>query len=316
MVYPVFGAIKLHAIVVTRGWGSVRKINGDSPLPAGIFAIALATLVSGLTALQSRSQTPVRETGFVFEGEGTMNRVSALMVEYTGECPGKDEPPDMTAWFISDSTPTGRRRRVRITNVTTGLDPNRLPYTDRGYDQNKSSEKISFRFGNKHGDSRFRVRPGLNQFQYQIREGNDRILEEGTFAANFDLETRSQVRNSQLISSQVCANSSISLNRCADIRTENKWQCPNGSVVRREISPPGPPQTVIRNDSPDTVYFQVNNGDRVLGPGEAMELRGNSPGSVRYSQSSGDRLNRTMFLQPAVLYRFRRSGNSLNLVDR
>jgi hypothetical protein len=282
------------------------------------FAIMSVLVGSALTTGPSRAQVRSGETGLSFEGQATTNQARLQAIEYTGECPGREEPSGLTAWFISGSTPPGPQRRVVITNVTTGLDPNHLPYTDRAYDGRSASESISIEFGTRHSNRVFRVQPGRNTFEYQIREGN-RDIEDGTFIATFDLETRSQVRNSCRETREVCAVSSVSLDRCADIRTQEQWKCPNGSVIHDETFPSGPPRTIIRNETSDWVYFELNNGRQMsLPPGQEFELTGNSPGSIRYgdSEQNPDNLNRTSFLQPAVLYRFYRTGGTLNLRDR
>ncbi|MBP0014676.1 MAG: hypothetical protein J7545_12825 [Roseofilum sp. SBFL] len=187
------------------------------------------------------------------------------------------------------------------------MNPNRRPYTDRAYDKGESSEPILMQLGTEHGNSRFRVQEGLNQFEYEIRQGREN-LEEGTFTAMFNVQRRSEVRNSQLVNEQVCANSSVALSRCADRRTQNQWKCPDGKVIRQEIFPQGPVKTMIRNETSEMINFEIRGRQYSLWPGQSIELTDSNPGFVRYS-------NRSTSLQPGVLYRFKKTGNTLNLLQ-
>jgi len=284
----------------------MKKTNRAFSFLFSMVLVPLTALILNGTATNSRAQTG--ETGLIFEGQSTPNQVPVTVTEYTGECPGTEESGDIKAWFVSNILPPQPRQRVRITNVTTGMNPNRLPYTDRAYDKGNSSEPILMQFGTEHGDSRFRVQRGLNEFEYQIRQGRETV-EEGRFTALFDVQTRSQVRNSQLVTQEVCANTNITLNRCGDRRTQNQWKCPDGQVIRQETFPQGPVKTMIRNETSEMINFEIRGRQYSLWPGQSIELTDSNPGFVRYS-------NRSTSLQPGVLYRFQIFGNTLNLVDR
>lgn len=217
--------------------------------------ISSIAFMFSLLASRALAQSSNVRTGLAFEGINQLNRINLTTFQYTGECPGTTDPV-VEAWFTSATTPPAEDRRVVIRNVTTGTDPDDQPYTDREYDEGTFSESFNIEFGAEHSRRRFRVLRGDNQFQYEIEEDRN-VIESGSFTATFGNTVQSEERNSTLQTRQVCANSSVALNVCADVRTNNQWKCPNGSVVRQTLEPDGPVRTVISNQTFDPISYEL-----------------------------------------------------------
>ncbi|MEX0271465.1 tetratricopeptide repeat protein [Leptolyngbyaceae cyanobacterium UHCC 1019] len=86
------------------------------------------------------------------------------------------------AWFVSPTLPPAPNLRVIIRNVTAGMNPKSLPYTDRTYNKGWISEELTLDFGTQHNGDVFVLADGKNRFTYEIKQG-DRVLESGEFNA-------------------------------------------------------------------------------------------------------------------------------------
>lgn len=270
--------------------------------------IGCIVLVLSLVSSRSLAQSTGVTAGIYFEGSREINKAAFVTSRYTGECPGVTTPV-VEAWFAS-STPPADRRRVVIRNVTPGMDPDDQPYTDREYDSGRVSEKFNVEFGTEHSGRRFRVMSGENQFEYEIKERRE-VIDSGSFSATITNTVRSYNRDSTLQSQKVCANSNVAMSNCADIRTSNQWKCPNGNVVRQELSPEGAIRTVISNQTYDAVSYEFNGRIYRLESGEDQTFTGNSLGSVQFRNSSGT--TSSVSLVPGTRYRFVQSNNQLQL---
>ena len=130
----------------------------------------------GVSAIAAEFQV---ETPTGFE----TNIIPFTTVTYAGQCPGIGFiPAKLKARFKSSTTPTAPSRKVKIINVTEGMDKDPYPYTNRKYDKGEYSEGFDFAIGKKQRTRTFSVIEGENQFKYEIRE-NDRIIEEDSFSA-------------------------------------------------------------------------------------------------------------------------------------
>lgn len=86
------------------------------------------------------------------------------------------------AWFVSPTLPPAPNLRVIIRNVTTSINQNPSPYTERTYDKGWISEELTLGFGIQHNGDVFVLTDGKNDFTYEIKQG-DRVLELGAFNA-------------------------------------------------------------------------------------------------------------------------------------
>lgn len=270
--------------------------------------ISSIVLVLSLASSRSLAQSASSRGGIYFQGSRELNKATFVTSRYTGECPGTATPV-VEAWFTS-TTPSADRRRAVIRNITTGMDPDDLPYTDREYEKGKLSESFNVEFGTEHSGRRFRVMAGENQFEYDIKERGD-VIASGSFMANITNTVRSYNRDSTLQSQKVCANSNVALSNCADVRTSNQWKCPNGDVVRRELTPEGAIRTVISNQTYEAISYEFNGRIYRLESGEDQTFTGNMLGNVEFFNSSGT--SSSVSLVPGTRYRFVQSNNQLQL---
>lgn len=132
--------------------------------------------------------------GFVIDTP-TGPRTDSLVFEqviFTGACPGSSLNP-VRGYFFDPKQPTGPNRRVRIVNVTTGMDADPYPYTDREYRSGGRSEKIDFLPASKHRQRWFSVAEGVNEFEVTYTEGG-RVIQTKNFSFPVTVLTRYEGR--------------------------------------------------------------------------------------------------------------------------
>jgi len=139
------------------------------------------------------TQTALAAPGFIFDS--VPPRTDALIFEefvYTGPCPGVRLNP-VRGYFFNPDVPTAEGRRVRIVNVTPGMETSPYPFTDRAYDNGQRSDKIDFLLGSKHRQRWFSVADGLNTFQVTFTDGG-RVIETQQFTFPVSILTTYETR--------------------------------------------------------------------------------------------------------------------------
>ncbi len=212
-----------------------------------------------------------------------MNVGNILDIEYVGDCPGR-ELSTQTARFISESIRPGDSQRVVIKNVTRGL--GETPYTDREYDKGRLSEGTVVKFGTSHDSKFFTVLPGENLFQYEVRR-RDQPVATGSFTAVINQDRRQVERNARWITDEVCGNSSVSKDSCADMRSRQQLKCPGGTVLktRWDGDYDRGVRTTFRNRTNQTVHFTMDGDQYVVSPGDRVNVRRSRDFRVGYNPS-------------------------------
>jgi hypothetical protein len=231
-------------------------------------AIAHPSLAQNLSASPAVGSPAV---GFEFEGSRNLNVGSLIETEYVGDCPGR-EMSTQVARFISESLAPGENQRVVIKNVTRGL--GEMPYTDREYDKGRLSEGTVVKFGTSHDSKFFTVLPGENLFQYEVRR-RDQSISTGTFTAMINQDRRQVERNARWMTDEVCGNSSVSKDYCADMRSRQQLKCPSGNVLqtRWDGDYDRGVRTTFRNRTNKTVHFTMDGDQYVVQPGDRVNVR-------------------------------------------
>ncbi len=138
--------------------------------------------------------------GFLFESRraGGLDQTVALVgIRFTGECPG-EQVASTRARFFSRSTRPAPELRAIVRNVTFGFAGEQKPFTDREYFSGDVSEGFEMRFGDRHEGKFLAVQPGENQFEYEIKRGQQ-LIEAGKISATFEARTSEQERDSSLV---------------------------------------------------------------------------------------------------------------------
>jgi hypothetical protein len=243
----------------------------------------IACLTTGMILTGSFAIAQPIATGWLFNGQSTPNQITLNGVEYTGECAAGPFFPELTGTFISQKTPPAPYTRVLIKNVTSGvsIDPN--PYTNREYDERRPTSEIAkMSFSRRHQMRSFGVVPGLNTFEYTIKQ-RDQVLETGTFTSDIATNIREEERNATWIRDKVCANKSVSLDVCADIRRRRARQCQDGRILESELTPDDPEiSSRVYNDTGETLTFRYDGREYRLAPGEYARLRSPEAPSSEY----------------------------------
>lgn len=182
--------------------------------------------------LPSIANTP--EIGLEIEGSRNLNQATIVDTNYVGECPG-GEAGKVRARFFSEATAPAAGQRVVVRNVTRGLASDPVPYTDRDYSKGRNSESTTIAFGTKHGLRTLNVLEGLNDFEYEIKQG-DRVVDKGEFSAEFERTEQTRERRATCSAKSYCARyekgSQKSRKECRRYATKTTCSCPNGQVVR------------------------------------------------------------------------------------
>ncbi|MEH2464991.1 hypothetical protein [Nostoc sp.] len=276
-------------------------------------------LVSSTAQVSQQPQSST-DLGLEFVGSRELNKASIQEIEYDGECPGKDSG-SIKAWFTSSRTPPALKRRVVVKNVTRGLESDPYPYTDREYQNGKSSEGTQIAFGTKHRGSNFVVMEGENKFQYEIKE-NHKVIDSGSFTAVIEKDLDVRRRNAMLTKNSICFNSAVALNVCADIRTKTEYSCPNNKILSSIFEPNNPEiSTIISNQMFGEMVYLLNgkkhrlrSGEEKIYTGEYLNIQFNSTCRIGCSPTTP-----SQSLQPGKRYQFKSSpisgGEIIQLVD-
>ncbi|GAP97258.1 hypothetical protein [Leptolyngbya sp. NIES-2104] len=164
----------------------------------GLISLAIVAVMVAVTTGHAQDLPLV---GFLFDGrsagDSRQAAVSLVGIRFTGECPG-ELSPSTSARFFSKSTQPAPELRAVVRNVTFGFAGEQKPFTDREYFNGDVSEGFVIRFGDRHEGKFLAVRPGENQFEYEIRRGKQSI-ETGKFSATFDSRTFEQERDARLV---------------------------------------------------------------------------------------------------------------------
>lgn len=175
------------------------------------FSLLSVLLVPNFAHAQARSSAP--QIGFKFQASQELNMGTVITLSVTetytvdsGRCHGPFYYSNFQTRTRQYTEETGRAEfmsstilpdlglRVVIRNITSGIDQNPSPYTDREYDKAPSSEGFKVSFGISHNGRYLVVQPGKNDFSYEIKRGNA-VLESGAFTANIDHQTKSIERD-------------------------------------------------------------------------------------------------------------------------
>lgn len=278
--------------------------------PAVIACLTTGMILTGSFAIAQ----PVA-TGWLFNGQTTPNQITLNGVKYTGECAAGPFFPDLTGTFISAKTPPAPHTRVLIKNVTSGVSTNPHPYTNREYDERRpTSEVAKMTFSNRHQMRKFGVLEGSNTFEYTIQQ-RDKVLETGTFTSDITTNVRTEERTATWVRDKVCANRSVSLDVCADIRDRRARQCQDGRILQSELTPDDP-EIVSRvyNDTGETLNFRFEHREYRLAPGEYAIIRtyeSDSSQSLYFNTTCKDcsRFSSSSTLTPGKRYRFTSTKN-------
>jgi hypothetical protein len=216
---------------------------------AGIAILGIgAILTTGL--LPSIAYTP--EVGLEIEGSRTLNQAKIVDTNYVGDCPGVDLGK-VKGRFLSTATPPAPGQRVVIRNVTRGMIGDQAPFTNRNYSEGKGSETTTIAFGTQHALKTLSVLDGVNDFEYEIRQG-EQVVNKGQFSAEFERSQRTQERQASCSQKTYCASyrdkprrddkkpgdrkRDDSERECRRHATKTTCTCPNGNVVREYSNNP------------------------------------------------------------------------------
>ncbi len=250
--------------------------------------------------------------GLRFGARSQLNQAEFSVIEYFGDCAGV-QTSELAASFISDKTPPAPYRRVIIHNITKGISANPYPFTNREYDERRSSsETARTTLGTTHDGKYFNLIEGANEFEYEIKE-RDRVIDSGKFSAQIAKSFQRVHRDAEWETKKVCKNSSVSLDECGDVRVSRQFKCSDGKVLKSFLEPDdSETYTRISNHTRSVIVFEIDGDTEVLDPGEARRYPSSSYGlKVRFNNTCADcDPNTSTNLTIGKRYVFKKTGSS------
>jgi hypothetical protein len=92
-------------------------------------------------------------------------------------------------WFVSEKTPPSPGLRVVVRNMSLSKTSEPIPYSDREYDKGSRSEGFVAGLETEHQSRFLALQPGVNQFTYEIKRG-EQVIETGQFTADIAHEVK------------------------------------------------------------------------------------------------------------------------------
>jgi hypothetical protein len=202
-----------------------------------ISALLFQTLTVAVTAADEpatltpdlKDSSEEKEVGLLFtskslptkdDREGKIFLVGTI---FTGACPGFS-PFEGDTKFFSKFIKSRNDLRVIIRNITLGFSGNENPYTDREYYNDNLSEGFNVRFGESHHARYLATKPGLNTFEYIIKDGGN-MVDIGEFSIKIDKKVNYVNRDKNFVPSLSCK-SYDNKGVCTSYRTDLKYVCP------------------------------------------------------------------------------------------
>jgi hypothetical protein len=275
------------------------------------YQLVLSLAIGTAAVLANVAKTaPLSRVGWEFEGQIEASSAVINVTKYTGDCPGT-KSSTLKARFSSVETPPGPKHRVVVRNLSRGMAQPK-PYTDREYSQGSSSEPTLMEFGAEHSDKKLRVLNGKNTFEYEI-QNEGRVVKRGQFMSNIQEDLTSLVRNGKWFEGEVCSNSAIGINYCADVRRQKEYKCPGGKVLKAvlEALPGG------QKGSRSGIFNRTGQSVNIVIDGDRYRFRADESQYFWHSDSVVVRYgDRKKMVQPGqrLQLRLKPSGN-VELVD-
>jgi hypothetical protein len=97
--------------------------------------------------------------------------------------PYYEKQAKIKGWFVSEKTPPSPGLRVVLRNMSLKATSEPIPYSDREYDKGSRSEGFVAGLETEHQSRFLALQPGVNQFAYEIKRG-EQVIESGQFSAN------------------------------------------------------------------------------------------------------------------------------------
>jgi hypothetical protein len=154
-----------------------------------ILGTSLGVILSQVRGVESQNKAQI-----IVRNENSLdaNLVKFKQVEYVGQCPGTVITGNLPKGRLKSSTTSpNSNRRVIIKNVTSGIENNPYPYTDRNYESGDFSERFDFGLDSRHRNQSLSVLEGENQLKYAIQQKeneNENILEEGELMVKVEIQ--------------------------------------------------------------------------------------------------------------------------------
>jgi hypothetical protein len=275
------------------------------------YQLVLSLAIGTAAVLANVARTaPLSRVGWEFEGQIEASNAVIDVTKYTGDCPGI-KSSTLKARFSSFEISPAPKHRVIVRNLSPGMAQPR-PYTDREYSQGSSSEPTLMEFGAEHSEKKLRVLRGRNTFEYEI-QNEGRVVKTGKFTSNIQENSISLVRNGKWFEGEVCSNSAIGINYCADVRRQKEYKCPGGKVLKAvlEALPGG------QKGSRSGIFNRTGQSVNIVIDGDRYRFRADESQYFWHSDSVVVRYgDRKKMVQPGqrLQLRLKPSGN-VELVD-
>jgi hypothetical protein len=183
-------------VAIEQPVGSSTGLVFETTIPKELGKLNIGTLIQP----QVTYVTEVQRTGVQYvdrcaqgqkaigwphtSGDGGTTTLSSGPVS-----PYYEKQAKIKSWFVSERTPPSPGLRVVVRNMSLKETSEPIPYTDREYDKSSRSEGFVAGLETEHQSRFFALQPGVNQFTYEIKRG-DQVIETGQFTADITHQVR------------------------------------------------------------------------------------------------------------------------------
>ncbi|MBD2580368.1 hypothetical protein [Oscillatoria sp. FACHB-1406] len=207
-----------------------KKISQKKIWSMGLLAVLFSIAIAFFPQFTAISQTGAQAEILVRDRGGILsNRASFDRVQYVGQCSGVTYVPgELRAQFVSATTPPAPGLRALLRNATRGIGGDTLPFTDREYDEGRYSEGFDLKIDYEHNQRNFSVITGTNEIEYEIKQGNNNVLESGKITLEVSVNDRGFIQRDAVCSEDwKCTDETRGDRKDRICRPFNSCSCPS-----------------------------------------------------------------------------------------
>jgi hypothetical protein len=184
-------------VVIEQPVESTTGLVFETTIPKELGKLNIGTLIQPqVTYVTEVQQTGVRYVDRCAQGQKaigwphTSGDYGGTAILSSGPVqPYYEKQARIKGWFVSEKTPPSPGLRVVVRNMSLKETSEPIPYSDREYDKGSRSEGFVAGLETEHQSRFLAVQPGVNQFTYEIKRG-EQAIETGQFTADITHEVK------------------------------------------------------------------------------------------------------------------------------
>jgi hypothetical protein len=178
-------------VAIEQSVGSTTGLVFETTIQKELGKLNIGTLIQPqVTYVTEVQQTGIRYVDRCAQGQKaigwphTSGDYGGTTILSSGSVqPYYEKQTKIKGWFVSERTPPSPGLRVMVRNMSLKETSEPTPYTDREYDKGSRSEGFVAGLETEHQSRFLALQPGVNQFAYEIKRG-EQVIESGQFTAD------------------------------------------------------------------------------------------------------------------------------------